>query len=83
MTRAVHVDIVLDMTLSAETFIRCLKRFAARRGLPHRFISDNGKTFKAASKFLKSVFKDDAVTAHLAERGCEWTGKSPMVGWSL
>ena len=37
VTRAVHLDIVLDM--STETFIRCLKRFAARRGLPQRFIS--------------------------------------------
>ena len=79
VTRAVHLDIVLDM--SAEAFIRCLKRFAARRGLPHRFISDNGKTFKAASKFLKSVFKDDAVTDHLAERGCEWTFNVERAPW--
>ena len=55
LRRAVHLDIVLDM--STETFIHCLKRFAARRGLPKRFISDNGKTFKAASRFLKEVFK--------------------------
>ena len=79
VTRAVHLDIVLDM--SAETFIRCLKRFAARRGLPHWFISDNGKTFKAASKFLKSVFKDDAVTDHLAERVCEWTFNVERAPW--
>ena len=79
VTRAVHLDIVLDM--SAETFIRCLKRFAARRGLPHRFISDNGKTFKAASKFLKSVFKDDTVTDHLAEKGCEWTFNVERAPW--
>lgn len=28
---------------STETFIRCLKRFAARRGLPRKFLFDNGK----------------------------------------
>jgi len=67
--------------MSTETFIRCLKRFAARRGLPQRFISDNGKTFKAASKFLKSVFKDETVRDHLAERGCEWTFNIERAPW--
>ena len=47
VTRAVHLDIVTDM--SAETFMRCLKSFAARRGMPRKFVSDNGKTFKAAA----------------------------------
>ena len=49
VTRAVHLDIVLDM--STETFIRCLKRFAARRGLPKRFLSDNGKTLRPPRSF--------------------------------
>ena len=87
VTRAVHLDVVLDM--STETFIRCLKRFAARKGLPQRFISDNGKTFKAASRFLKSVFKEDTVRDHLAERGCGgllmWNephgGVEPLNAW--
>ena len=44
VTRAVHLDIVTDM--STETFMRCLKCFAARRGVPCKFVSDNRKTFK-------------------------------------
>ena len=79
VTRAVHLDIVGDMT--TETFLRCLKRFAARRGLPRKFLSDNGKTFKAASKYLKSVFKDDSVHDHLAENGCEWTFNVEKAPW--
>ena len=79
VTRTVHLDIVLD--LSTETFIRCFKRFAARRGLPQRVISDNGKTFKATSKFLKSVFKDDTVCDYLAEKGCEWTFNVERAPW--
>ena len=71
VTRAVHPDIVTDM--SSEIFISCLKRFAAHKGLPHRFLSDNSKTFKAASKYLKSVFKDDTVRDHLANRHSSWT----------
>ena len=81
---AVYLDIVLDM--STETFIKCLKRFAAQRGLPQRglpqrFISDNGKTFKAAAKFLKSVFKDDTVRDYLAEKWCEWTFNVERAPW--
>ena len=64
VTRAVHLDIVLDMSTETfirclkrfirclKRFIRCLKRFAAGRGLP---ISDNGKTFQAASRFFKGM----------------------------
>ena len=64
-----------------DMFIRCLKRFAARRGLPQRFISDDEKTFKAASKFLKSVFKDDTVRDHLAEKGCKRTFNVERAPW--
>ena len=36
VTRGVHLDIVCD--LSTDTFLRCLKRFAARRGLPSQVL---------------------------------------------
>ena len=74
-----HLDIVSDMSI--EIFIRCLKRFATRRGVPQGFISDDGKMFKAASRFLKSVFKDDTVHDHLAEKGCEWTFNVEQAPW--
>ncbi len=63
VTRAVHLDATPNQ--STDTFLRCLKRFSARRGLPSKFISDNGKTFKAASKYLKSVFKDETIKEYL------------------
>lgn len=47
-TRALHLDLVLDMT--SDSFIRCFKRFMARRGTPLKIISDNSKTFKSANK---------------------------------
>lgn len=34
--RAVHLDLVPDMSTSA--FLRCLKRFVARRGIPQRIM---------------------------------------------
>ena len=53
VVRAVHLDLVSDQTTPA--FLRCFKRFVARRGLPLQMVSDNGKTFKAAAKALRDV----------------------------
>ena len=79
VTRAVHLDAVPDQ--STQTFIRCLKRFTARRGLPHKFISDNGKTFHAADKYIKAVFRDATVKEHLAGLGCEWLFNIERAPW--
>ena len=79
VTRAVHLELVLDM--SAPTFIRCLKRFTARRGLPRKFISDNGKTFKAAAKTLNEVVKQPQFTTYLAGVGIEWTFNLEKAPW--
>ena len=70
VSRAVHVDTVPD--LSAEAFIRNFRRFAARRGLPREVISDNGKTFKAASKKLTNLFKVPDMRRYLANHGVKW-----------
>lgn len=79
VTRAVHLDVVTDM--STETFVRCLKRFAARRGIPRKFLSDNGKTFKAAARFIKAVFKEEDVQNHLSGRGIEWIFNIEKAPW--
>ena len=79
LTRAVHLDVVTDM--STHSFLRCLKRFASRRGLPRKFVSDNGKTFKAASKYIKAVFEDHTVKEQLAGMGCEWTFNVERAPW--
>eukprot|EP00731_Ephydatia_muelleri_P014947 Em0008g667a len=79
VTRAIHLDIVND--LSTGVFVRCLKRFAARRGLPLKFLSDNGKTFKAAARFLDVVFKDDTVQEYLSARGIQWIFNVECAPW--
>ena len=79
VTRAVHLDTVPDQSTLA--FLRCLKRFIARRGLPRRFISDNGKTFKAASKYLDTVFKDGIVQEHLTGLGVTWQFNVERAPW--
>ena len=43
VVRAVHLDLVPDMT--AESFLRCFRKFTSRRGFPVKLLSDNVKTF--------------------------------------
>ena len=45
------------------------------------FLSDNGKTFKAAARFLESILKDNAVMDHLAVRGSKWTFNVECAPW--
>ena len=51
-TRALHLEITQDV--STKALILAIRRFIARRGNPHLFISDNFKSFKAieVKKFL-------------------------------
>ena len=79
VTRAVHLETVPNQTTLA--FIHCLKRFTARRGLPSRFISDNGKTFKAASRYLKAVFKSEAVQEYLTGLKIAWQFNVERAPW--
>ena len=79
VTRAVHLELVLD--LSSVTFIRCLKRFSARRGLPRKILSNNAKTFKATAKALDTMLKDRDVKDHLSHVGVEWTFNLEKAPW--
>ena len=79
IVRAVHLDIVPDLT--TESFLRSFKRFSARRGLPRKMISDNGKTFKAASKSLEKLMSHDEVQQHLSGVGIEWLFNVEKAPW--
>ena len=81
LTRAVHLELVED--LSTPTFIRCLRRFTARRGAPTLFISDNAKTFKATDKFLYRMSQDRLVKDFTDTHMIEWRfnlDRSPWQG---
>jgi len=70
VTRAVHLDIVPDLT--AEAFLRIFRRFTARRGLPLKIVSDNGSTFKSVSRQIADLMKSPVVRRYLAEKKVEW-----------
>ena len=79
--RSVHLELATD--LSVDVFIRCLRRFAARRGLPELIISDNAKTFKAADKILSKLFSYPRVKKFLASKRIDWrfdVDKAPLWG---
>ena len=77
-SRAVHLEVVSDLT--AEAFIRCFRRFVARRGIPRRIISDNG-TFKAATKTISKIVKDPVVHGFLTDRRVQWTFNLERAPW--
>ena len=51
--------------------------FQAKQGVPAKFISYNGKTFKAAARYLKTVFKDGEVKKY-ATMAWELSGYSTL-----
>ena len=67
-TRAVHLELTPDLT--AKSFLRVLKRFFGRRGIPNLFISDNGKTFK-----------DSEVQKFVLNKNIDWNFNVPTASW--
>lgn len=78
-TRAVHLDLVPN--LSALAFLRSFKRFTSRRGIPSMMVSDNGKTFKSASKIIRGVLDRPEVKNHFAELRVEWRFNLEKAPW--
>ena len=66
LTRAIYIELLPDQT--AENCIRSLKRFVARRGRLKKIYSDNGKTFKAAAKWIRKVMKQEQFQNILARQ---------------
>ena len=67
-SRMVHLE--LCSSLDTAALLGCLKRFFARRGSPSLVISDNAKTFKAAT--LKNF---------IAARGISWNFNLAKAPW--
>jgi hypothetical protein len=79
VTRAIHLELVRD--LSAETFLCCLRRFAARRGMPSLIVSDNAKTFKAAEQAVRRLFNQPKVKAELQTKRVTWRFNLERAPW--
>ena len=69
-SRAIHLEVVTDLT--EETFIQAFRRFASRKSLPRRMISDNASTYLSAANELKQLFQSPSLKQEFANRGVEW-----------
>ena len=65
--------------MSTETFIRCFRRFAARRGIPRKIVSDNSKTFKSACKEFEGI-QDGDIGGFFTNRRLSGVSKAPWWG---
>jgi len=79
VVRAVHLEIVPDLT--ASSFLKCFKRFTARRGIPSKVVSDNGKTFKAAARYVRSLFDHPKLQCYTSNAGIEWSFNLEKAPW--
>lgn len=78
ITRAMHIEIVTDLSTAA--FIASFERFIARRGRCLKMFSDNGKCFLGADKELQKAMEywtDQEALDHIHSRGTEWRFMSP------
>ena len=79
--RAVHLEVVDNLTTTS--FIMCLRRLAASKGVPSIIMSDNHRTFIAGETFLLEMQQDPAVQDHLSATNIRWkhqTLRSPWMG---
>ncbi|XP_074661993.1 uncharacterized protein LOC141914638 [Tubulanus polymorphus] len=78
-TRAVHLEVVSDM--SCATFLLAFRRFAARRSLPQKLISDNGSAFVAAAGEIKKLLDIHSVRKYMLEKNVEWVFIPKAAPW--
>ena len=78
-TRAVHLEVVDNLT--ATSFIMCLRRLAAAKGMPTLNLSDNHKTFIAGATFLLDMQQDPSVQEYLASKNVRWKHQTPRSPW--
>ncbi len=79
LSRAIHLELLTDQT--TDGFVRCLKRFIARRGRPSTIYSDNGKSFVAAEKWLKKIMKEERLQDYLAHHDIKWKFNLAKAPW--
>ena len=76
--RAVHLKVVENLTSS---FIMCLRRLAATKGMPTLILSDNHRTFIAGETFLLDLQLDPSVREYLQSKNVRWKHQTPRSPW--
>ncbi|CAC5363808.1 unnamed protein product [Mytilus coruscus] len=84
VTRAIHLEIVNDMT--TEEFICAFRRFVSTRRTPREVISDNASQFKLGSETIKSVWentiiKNEIVQNYMSSYGIQCKFITELAPW--
>ena len=79
LTRGVYLELL--HTLEMEEFLRCLKKFVAKRGRPKVIYSDNGGTSRGAASWIKKVMKNEKLHDYLAKNTIEWKFNLSWAPW--
>lgn len=79
VSRAVHLEVVPNMT--SQAFLRSFRRFTSRRATPLLVVSDNAKTFKAASKELLTLMRDPQVKKYFLQQRMQWSFNLEKAPW--
>ena len=68
--------------MTSEAFLRCFRRFVARRSRPSLVVSDNAKTFKSAQcKELEKITNDLSVVQYFAQEKIKWSYNLEKAPW--
>ena len=79
LTRGLHLEFLPNMNCD-EIFLS-FKRYIAARGRPSKVISDNGKTFVAASKWIKRIRQNEKMQDYLAQHSIRWQFNLSRASW--
>ena len=58
-----------------------LQTFLSKKGVFSQDVSDNGKTFKAVAKMVRTTVGDSAVTDFFSIRGIQWRFNVERAPW--
>ena len=79
VNHAIHLESTVDLT--AESFLQAFRRFASRRGLPSKMISDNAKTFTASAREVKKMLRSTEVLRYFSDKKVKWEFIAEKAPW--
>ena len=79
LTRALYLEVLHNQTL--EEFLKCFKRFIARKERPEVVYSDNFSTFTAADRWLTRVLRHEKLHDYLTSISIKWKFNLSKAPW--
>lgn len=78
-TRVIHLE--LTPSLSVNSFLLAFWRFISHRGLPVTLLSDNVKTFRSATRYIRKMMQSDEGMRYLSDNCITWNFIIEQAPW--